>query len=522
MSFEKVYQTRQVLTRFANICGISCDIFNTVVYIDYSIFFVDIFKISTQPPGALAGEAIDCRCRGVHTVNTGQILFGAGASAGIGASMATVVPPGSKIAVITEKVLYEDIVRGVLRRLERAGYRSEVHCFLTAPMDTSVCDDVFEGHPVFETPDDERIKQIHEGADLHEVALAQAFCDGEEGEFCNGFPEDAKVVLGIGSGSVIDAAKYIATVRGLPCYIVATSPTLIGCLTPSAMLMRGGFIEVFKVKPPAAVLCDTDFFDSLPQAHAAAAVGEIAGVLTALFDWRMASLLTNEPFCPFLADVATDCIDLLIEKLGEDAVVLPFEMMGYAAECSLRLSAISQMIGNSRLTCGGETHLTHAYLMLLNRQRRERRLYGEYIGMATINALNLYIHELEFNIRSGFMPPPDNNVRMDKIAGYFGVPWMQAGDKISPLYTQRILDVTMYKLTECRSELLAWASSAQQKAEKLRHYARRMYSDFGYSLNHHITQADTDMCLALAPDIREKFSFLTQLKNMGLLERLLD
>jgi len=462
---------------------------------------MEIHKFSTQPPGALAGETIDCRCRRIHSMNTEQILFGAGTSAGIGASMAAIVPPGSKLVVLTEKTLYEDIVRGILRRLERAGFRSEVRCYLSPPQTMADCEKVFE-----------ITNESGEGFD--------------QGEDEEGFPEDAKAVLGIGGGSVIDAAKYIASTRGLPSYIVATSPALIGCLAPSVMLAKDGFIEVLKVVPPAAVLCDTDFFDTIdisgmPYNHASASLGEITGVLAALLDWRVSGLITNEFFCPYLAEAARDCIDLLIERLTGGLVVLQHDIMGQAAECGLRLSAIAQIAGNSRLVCGSETHLTHAYLMRQRRQKQPRRLYGEYVGLATVEVLELYIKELKHNVKKGFMPPPDNNARMDKIAGYFGVPWLRAGDKISPLYSADDLEISMYKLTEFRNELIAEASEALNKAEKLRRSARRTYDDFGYSLNNHIGRTDSDICIALAPDIREKFTLLTQLKNMGLLERLL-
>jgi len=486
---------------------------------------MDIHKLSTQPPGALAGEVIDCRCRRVHTMSTGQILFGTGTGAGIGASMAGIVPRGSKIAVVTEKALYEDVVRGILRRLERAGFRSEVHCFLSPPETVEVCEKAFE----------ER-NQIMDSvvADIDRPFVGDTEdrfppLQFEVGDFVGentGFPEDARVVLGIGGGSIIDAAKYIASTRGLPCYIAATSPALIGCLAPSVMLFKDGFVEVLKTAPPVAVLCDTDFFDRIENPcnlynHASAALGEIAGVLTAIFDWRVSGLITNEFFCPYLAETARDCIELLIEKLNSGIAVLPHDIMGQAAECSLRLSAIAQMTGNSRLICGGETHLTHAYLMLLNRQRRQRRLYGEYIGMAAISVFELYIDELKNNVKKGFIPPPDNNIRMDKIAGHFGVPWLRAGDKISPLYDMNALEISVYKLAEFREELLAQASSALKKAEQLRRSARRTYDDFGYSLNNHIAKTDMDRCMALAPDVREKFTLLTQFKNMGLLERLL-
>ena len=492
---------------------------------DYSIN-MDIHKVSTQPLGALAGEIIDCRCRRSHIMSTGQILFGAGVSAGIGSSMEGIVPRGSKVIVLTEKALYEDIARGILKRLERAGFRSEVRCFLSPPKTVEECEQIttnykedilsvyVDKHPYNQTVEDVASYEI-ENSKLD---------DSEESS--GGFPEDARIVLGIGGGSVIDAAKYVASTRGLPCYIVATSPALIGCLTPSVMLVKEGFIEVLKVTPPVAVLCDTDFFDAIesgdtPYNHASASLGEIAGVLTALFDWRVSGLITNEFFCPYLAETATDCIDLILERLSGGRIVLTHDILTQTAECSLRLSAIAQMTGNSRLVCGGETHLTHAYLMLFRRQKRIRRLYGEYIGMASISVLELYAEELKHNVKKGFMPPPDNNIRMDKIAGYFGVPWLRAGDKISPVYHKETLDISVYKLTEFRDELLSQAANSLKKAEQLRRNARRTYNDFGYSLNNHITKPDADKCIALAPDIREKFTLLTQLKNMGLLERFL-
>ena len=439
---------------------------------------MEIWQLSALSAGNLGGVSIDCRCRLTHTVTTGQIVFGAGISAELPRILGAVVPAGCKIAALTEEKLYEDIARPLIRRLERAGYRITGRCFDAPPDDIEGCQ-----------------------TDISEDTLA---------------------VLGIGGGAVADAAKYTSSMRGLPCILILTSPAVMGGLVPSAMLFKDGFVEVYKAPPPAALVCDTDFFDTLPPEAAAAALGEIAGVLCALFDWRVARLLTGEYYCPYLAQAADDIISSLLGRLKDSPAALPAEVMAWACECALKLSAVTQMIGNSRLTCGGEAHVAHALLMLLRRQARERRLWGEYVHITAVNTLQLYINELNNNIAPGFIPPPDNNARMDKIAGYLKVPWLRAGDKIGPPYDKRTYDISAYKLIECRGELTAEASAALDKVLRLRHAARKMYDDFGYELGRHISAADLDICTALAPDIREKFSLLTQFKNMGLLERLYD
>jgi len=444
---------------------------------------MDTIKINSLPPSGLGGQSVECKCLRVHSLITKQVLYGTGVTAQLVQSLGSIVSAGSKVVVITEGILYESIARESIKRLERGGFRVEAQCLDSTPDNIDTISSV--------------IKDIGEA-------------------------EDAKLVMGIGGGSVLDCAKYIAAMAALPCYLLSTVPALLGSLTPSTMLFDGGFFEVSKSAPPAVLLCDTSNFGLLTPEYAASAIGEIAGVLCALFDWRVSHLISGEHYCPYLAQEAELIIDTATERLMGGEALLPTQAMVIAGECLVKLSCLSQLVGNSRLACGGETHVAHAIIMMRSNKGQKRRLYGEYVHMATLSVLDLYIQELRDNVLEGFFPPPDNNIRMELISDQLGVPWLKSGDKISPLYDRESHNIAVYKLIESKDELIAQATKAKSKAVLLKNAARKLYKDFGYSLISHITPDKMNMCLALAPDIREKFSLLSALKNIGLLERLLD
>lgn len=430
--------------------------------------------LNTLPLSAYGGYIAGCRCGRTHTVRTADILFGSGVLADVGKAAQRIVPVGVRVLLVTDEAADKAAADRAERLMSRAGYRVRKH--IIAPLATI------------------------ENAD---PSIAD---------------EDTKLVVGAGGGSVCDVAKYLGEALKIPVMIIATLPTTAGWLAPSAALTCEGFIELYKVAPPRAVLLDTDTLIGLPSETLACGFGEIMSRAAALFDWRFASLITGEKYCSYLAEQATAVMDAALERLsgvergGRDIPAI-------LAELNLRLSAVVQMTDNSRLLCGGDTQILHALTMLARHEDRQLRLQGETSFLLSGILLRVYRFALSHIADAGFLAPPDNNLRIEKLVEYFGVTEARAAVKVQPYLRPETMRLYEYKLKEYRGELLSLLDVYEKKLDAARKIFRRLYDDDGYALLNYLGSDEVALSMGLAPDVREKFTMLTYLKHTGFLEK---
>jgi glycerol-1-phosphate dehydrogenase [NAD(P)+] len=88
-------------------------------------------------------------------------------------------------------------------------------------------------------------------------------------------------VVGIGGGRTLDAAKYTASMIGLPFVAVATSLSNDGLASPVASLESHGRKASFGVHIPIAVFVDIDYVQHAPVEHTRSGVGDVVSNLAA-------------------------------------------------------------------------------------------------------------------------------------------------------------------------------------------------------------------------------------------------
>ncbi len=427
----------------------------------------------------LCGAELTCGCGETHTVLTRDIACRAGAVDELPEMIEKHIGPLIKVYIVAGKSGFDAGGRAAEKLLLSRGFKTARYIF-----------------------DEGGVESI-ENAD----------------KLLSRFPEDAKAVVAVGGGKVLDMAKYAAYRLKVPWFSVVTSLSSDSCLAPFSMLYSGGFKEIYVTAPPVGLIADTNILSGAGEALVAAGYGLAVSKRLAVLDWEFSSKLTGEKYCPFIAGYAVTAAENA-ESLGESLMRGDKKAVESLAENVLRLSLLSQIMKNSRLSNGGGTHLCFALSGVMESAGRKPRLYGETAYLSAIFLSKVYRAFLRAELTE-FLPPPDLNLRAEKLAAVFHTTEAAALKKVRPYMPMEAYAVASHKYREYRADFFASADNAVTALEHSVKAFRRMYGDAGYWIKNYISEQDYRTALALAPDLREKYTVLTYMRDLGLLDRYL-
>lgn len=329
-------------------------------------------------------------------------------------------------------------------------------------------------------------------------------------------PDSVRAVLGFGGGFIADCAKYLAAFKSLPCGVVVRSHASPSLLVPSASIDGGGMPRLFKTGSPKVIVCDPDKLDLSGDANAAA-FGEISSRLLALFDWKFAALIHGEKLCETIYDAALGEVDGLLKSL-RGMTRRTNAVSGMLLESGLKLSALAALDDSSRLYGGGDTACALALEMLTRYENGYCRLRGENELLFSMMLADVYPKVFELKKSTGFLPPPDNNMRLEKLKEYFGIDEQIAARSVTPYQSDRAEKLCSYRIGEYEDELRGELERVSLRLSEAYRIFRRLYADDGFSLRGYLGVAEARLCIGLAPEMHSKFTTLTELKNMGALD----
>lgn len=186
-----------------------------------------------------------------------------------------------------------------------------------------------------------------------------------------------QVIVGIGGGKVIDAAKYAAYLRKLPFISVPTSASSDGFSSASASLLVDGRRTSVPARMAYGIIADTEVIKSAPEKFLYSGIGDLVSKITALYDW----VYEDENGYAVLNDFAV----MIAKKAVNSFVRTPFQNIHedlFLRELldSLAMSGIANEIaGSSAPTSGSEHLISHA----LDKMSESPQLHGIQVGVAT-------------------------------------------------------------------------------------------------------------------------------------------
>lgn len=212
-------------------------------------------------------------------------------------------------------------------------------------------------------------------------------------EKAESFIDECDLLVAIGSGTIHDITRFIAHKRNIDFVSVPTAASVDGFVSGVAAMTWHGVKRTFPAVPPVALVADSTVISKAPYYLTASGVGDLLGKYTALFDWRVSSMLTGEYICEYIIDLEMKAIKEVVDNLekikamDDDAV----ESLTYG----LVLSGIAmQMAGNSRPASGSEHHISHL-IEMETVVKGNTACHGEKVGVAAALIAERYHKALE-------------------------------------------------------------------------------------------------------------------------------
>lgn len=226
------------------------------------------------------------------------------------------------------------------------------------------------GEQLFQGFSDNKIKVIHQQV-INDISLESITKTAFQ------LPPQTDVIVGIGGGKALDFAKYTANLLRLPFISVPTSTSNDGFCSPTSSLTVDGKRKTVKSSIPFGVVIDLDVIKKCPPVFFYSGLGDMISKVTALWDWKEASIQGLERYNDFASMLAYNSLDLLFNKHSYDINSPEFQR---SLTNSLLTSGIAmEVAGTSRPASGSEHLISHA----LDEVSAHPQMHGLQVGTAT-------------------------------------------------------------------------------------------------------------------------------------------
>lgn len=192
---------------------------------------------------------------------------------------------------------------------------------------------------------------------------------------------EAVPVIAVGSGTISDLARFLAFRTGTFFVTVPTAPSMDGYTSSVAAMLVNGVRITYPAAPPRAIFADPELYSRAPRALIASGYAEMLGKLTALADWRLSASLNGEYHCPLAEELVIGAARPMLADPSSPATLM---------EGLLWVGLAMLMVGNSRPASGSEHHLAHYWEMRALWEGREPYGHGERVGIASVLIQSLY------------------------------------------------------------------------------------------------------------------------------------
>jgi glycerol-1-phosphate dehydrogenase [NAD(P)+] len=184
------------------------------------------------------------------------------------------------------------------------------------------------------------------------------------------------VVVGVGGGSSMDMAKYIAWKRGCRMVLVPSIVSVDAPLTNMSAVRIDKKVHYIGDIYPQEIIIDYELIQQAPPELNRAGACDIASIHTALFDWKLAHEKTGEPYDAGIAREAADCLAELDRKAEEVYNVTPAGI-DTIIDLYRREVEFCARLGNSRPEEGSE----HIVAYAVEHRTGRHFIHGDLVGL---------------------------------------------------------------------------------------------------------------------------------------------
>ncbi len=202
-------------------------------------------------------------------------------------------------------------------------------------------------------------------------------------------PAKTQAIIGVGGGKVLDVAKYISFLNGLPFISIPTSTSNDGFSSSGCSLLVKGRRKSVGAKMPFGIIVDIDVIKNSPESFIFSGIGDLVSKITAVFDWQFEEEKGIGSVNDFAVMIAKKSVNSVVRMDIKSNIRDDFFLKELVD--SLIMSGIAMEIaGNSAPASGSEHLISHALDSFLEKPQ----LHGVQVGIAT------YIMSIVQNHRS--------------------------------------------------------------------------------------------------------------------------
>jgi len=211
----------------------------------------------------------------------------------------------------------------------------------------------------------------------------------ETGSIMMHFDPTCDMFLAVGSGVLNDLCKVVAHASNRICAVVGTAPSMDGYASNSSSMIQNGIKVSLYNACPLAIIADLDIMKEAPMKMLMAGLGDVLAKCIALCDWKMSTLVVDDPYCDALAHMMRYCVRKCLDNAAGLVHREP-EAVRSVIE-GLVLSGVAMSFANcSRPASGLEHYFSHLWEMMTLQRHGENELHGIQVGVGTCLCLKIY------------------------------------------------------------------------------------------------------------------------------------
>ncbi len=229
---------------------------------------------------------------------------------------------------------------------------------------------------------------------------------------------DSDTVVGLGGGSAIDTAKFIAWKTGKRLIQIPSITSVDAGFTDAIGVRSDGRVRYIGRVLPEYVVLDIDLVRSAPKRMNRSGVGDILSCHTGLWDWRFA--VDRGEGAPWDAAAASLGRQLLVEldERAEAINAVTPDAVRWLASAYRRIGSACSALGHSRFEEGSEHFFAYAY----EHRTSAHPLHGELVAMCVVAMSTLQANDpgwaRDIVVRSGVAAnPADLDIDHDDFVG---------------------------------------------------------------------------------------------------------
>jgi glycerol-1-phosphate dehydrogenase [NAD(P)+] len=198
-----------------------------------------------------------------------------------------------------------------------------------------------------------------------------------------------RTYVAVGSGTITDITRFASHCARAVFLSLPTAPSVDAYSSGGAALVMRGFKLTVPCQAPAAIFADLQTLCEAPRELIAAGFGDIVGKYTSLADWRLGTLLFDEPYSDEIAGRLEQALANCVEASAEIGRASPAGIR-QLMEGLLESGFCMADFGSSRPASGSEHLFSHFWELRLLQEGRPAILHGTKVGVGTVLAAQRY------------------------------------------------------------------------------------------------------------------------------------